>query len=154
MKIIIFSDSHKNFNSMHLAMEKEAPIDYIIHLGDVSRDAEDMEHAYPYIPIAAVRGNNDCFDHSLPDDRLFTLGGVKIFITHGHNYGVKYTYAKLLKKAAELGADIAMFGHTHRAYSETYGDVTLFNPGASAKSYGVLEISDNGYKLEIRENLR
>ncbi len=152
MKIIIFSDSHKNFGAMTKAIEREGSVDYIIHAGDVHCDAEDLEIMYPRIPVASVLGNNDYFVHGVPNDRFFELGGIKIFITHGHNYGVKYSLAALLQKGRELGADIAVFGHTHRAYSEKIGEVTLFNPGAAYKSYGVLEVENGEFKLGIREN--
>ncbi len=152
MKAIIFSDSHKSFGAMLRAMEKEAPVDWIIHAGDVHRDVEDLEIMYPRIPLAYVLGNNDFFVHDVPHDRLFELGGIKIFLTHGHNYGVKYSLAKLLKKADEADADIAIFGHTHRAHCEKCGKVTLFNPGAATRSYGVLEINNGEFNLEIKEN--
>lgn len=152
MKVLIFSDSHKNFGAMTKAMEREAPVDWIIHAGDVHRDVEDLEIMYPRIPIAYVVGNNDYFVHDVPTDRFFELGGVKIFLTHGHNYGVKYSYAKLLQKATELGADVGVFGHTHKAHCEKIGNVTLFNPGAAHRSYGVLEINNGEFNLEIREN--
>ncbi len=152
MKIMIFSDSHKNFGAMTRAMEAEHPVDWIIHAGDVHRDVEDMEIMYPRIPLAYVKGNNDYFIHDVPDDRFFELGGVKIFLTHGHNYGVKYSLAKLLQKGGELGADIVIFGHTHLAHCEKIGNVTLFNPGAAPRSYGVLEINNGEFNLQIREN--
>ncbi len=152
MKIMIFSDSHKHFGAMTAAMEKEAPVDWIVHAGDVHCDVEDLEIMYPRIPIAYVKGNNDYFVRDVPEDRFFTLGGVKIFLTHGHNYGVKYSLAKLLQKANEVGADIAVFGHTHVAHCEKIGNVTLFNPGAAMRSYGVLEIKDGKFSLEICEN--
>ena len=152
MKVLIFSDSHKNLGAMTKVVEKEAPVDWIIHAGDVCCDVEDLEIMYPRIPIAYVAGNNDYFVRDVPTDRFFELGGVKIFLTHGHNYGVKYSYAKLLKKATELGADIAVFGHTHQAHCEKIGNVTLFNPGAAPRSYGVLEINNGEFNSEIRKN--
>ncbi len=151
MKIIIFSDSHKNFSSMINAMEKEAPVNWIIHAGDVCSDAEDLEIMYHRIPVAFVKGNNDYFVRDVPEDRFFTLEGIKIFLTHGHNYGVKYSPAKLLQKGRELGADLVVFGHTHRAHCEVIGDITLFNPGAAHRSYGILEINDGKFNLEIKE---
>ncbi len=152
MKIIIFSDSHKNFGAMTRAIEREQPIDWIIHAGDVHRDVEDLEIMYPRLPLAYVLGNNDYFVHDVPHDRFFTLDGVKIFLTHGHNYGVKASCAALVKKATDLGADIAIFGHTHRALCEDFGKLTLLNPGAAARSYGVLEINNGKFTMEIREN--
>ncbi|MBR5155502.1 MAG: metallophosphoesterase [Clostridia bacterium] len=151
MKIIIFSDSHKDFGSMVKVMEREAPVNWLIHAGDVHRDVEDLEVMYPRIPLAYVKGNNDYFIHDVPEDRFFTFEGIKIFLTHGHNYGVKYSLAKLYQKGEAMGADLVIFGHTHVAHCEKIGDVTLFNPGAATRSYGVLEINDGKFEIEIRQ---
>jgi len=151
MKILIFSDSHRQFAPLMKAMEKEAMVDWIIHAGDVCQDVEDLGIMYPAVPIAAVKGNNDFLNHDFPDERFFELGGVKIFLTHGHNYGVKYSYSKVWQVAREKGADICIFGHTHKAYQEKMGEVELFNPGSAMRSYGVLEIDDNEYTLKLCE---
>lgn len=136
---------------MAKAIENEKKVDWIIHAGDVHSDVEDLLIAYPKTPVAYVKGNNDFFLRDVPEDRFFTLGGVRIFLTHGHNYGVKYSLSALFKKGSELGADICIFGHTHTAVCEKMGGITLFNPGAATKSYGVMEIKDGEYNLEIRK---
>ncbi len=151
MKILLLSDSHRQFVSLMEAIEREAPVDRIIHAGDVCQDVEDLEIMYPSIPLIAVKGNNDYLNRDFPDERFFELGGVKIFLTHGHNYGVKYSYSKLLQVAREKGADICIFGHTHKAYQEKVGKIELFNPGSSERSYGVLKIDDKGYTLKLCE---
>ncbi len=151
MKIIVFSDSHKSFGAMTKAIEQEGPVDWLIHAGDVHCDVEDLEIMYPRIPLAYVLGNNDFFVRDVPTDRLFELGGVKIFLTHGHNYGVKSSLAKLLQKGREAGARLVIFGHTHRAHIEKIGGITLFNPGAATRSYGVLEIDNGKFDLQIKE---
>ena len=150
MKAIIFSDSHKNFSSMIKAMEVEGGANYIIHAGDVHSDVEDLFVMYPKIPIAYVKGNNDPFLRE-PTDRVFELGGVKIFLTHGHNYGVKQSLFGVYKKSAEVGATLAVFGHTHSACNQEINGITLFNPGMTAKSYGVLEIENGKFSVRIKE---
>lgn len=149
MKAIIFSDSHGSFNPMMKAIEKEGKVDLIIHAGDVIRDAEDLQAAYPRIAVAYVKGNNDWWDNSVPEDRFFEFDGVKIFLTHGHNYGVKYSLAKLLQKGRETGADICIFGHTHSACNETTSGITLFNPGSTTRHYGILETDKEKFTLKI-----
>lgn len=151
MKALIFSDSHRSFAPMVRAYDAQSPVDWIIHAGDVHNDVEDLQIMYPRTPVAFVRGNNDYFLRDIPDERFFTLEGVKIFLTHGHLYGAKASHAALYKKAASVGADICIFGHTHRACCEKIGNVTLFNPGTATRSYGVLEIHDGKFNLEICE---
>ncbi len=151
IKALIFSDSHKRFEPMRLAIENEVGVNWIIHAGDVNDDVEDLMALYPKIPVASVKGNNDFWINNVPEERLFELEGVKIFLTHGHLFGVKYSLSKLYKKGEELGAKLCIFGHTHMAHCEKIGDVTLFNPGAVLKSYGVLEINGKDFNIEIRE---
>ncbi len=151
MKSIIFSDSHKNFAPMQKAIEAEGDISHIIHAGDVHSDVEDLEILYPRLPIAAVKGNNDWFVRDVPEDRVFELGGVRIFLTHGHNYGVKYSFEKILWKAKEVSAKITIFGHTHIPVHKEVDGVVLFNPGAATKGYGILEVSDGEFSLYYKK---
>lgn len=131
------------------AIEAEGKVDLIIHAGDIVRDAEDLVIMYPQIPVAFVKGNNDFWETQAEDDRFFAFDGVKIFLTHGHNYGVKYSLAKLMKKGIDLGADVCIFGHTHVAHHEKTGGVTLFNPGSALRHYGVLETGKGGFSLKV-----
>ncbi len=149
MKAIIFSDSHGSFNPMMKAIENEGKVDLIIHAGDVVRDAEDLQATYPRIAVAYVKGNNDWWDNSVPVDRVFEFDGVKILLTHGHNYGVKYSLAKLVQKGIELEADICIFGHTHSACNERINGTTLFNPGSASRHYGVLETDKGNFTLKV-----
>ncbi len=151
MKAIIFSDSHGNFNAMAKAVEQEKNIDMIIHAGDINRDIADLEIAYPHLLVAGVRGNNDFWDTTYPDERIFTFGNVKIFLTHGHLYGVKYSLAKLSAKSREVEADICIFGHTHSRLNESDSGITLFNPGSASRHYGVLETDGKNFSIFIKE---
>lgn len=151
MKAIIFSDSHRQFNSMVQAIEKELPVDIIIHAGDVQQDVDELEVMYPNIPIICVKGNNDFWSSQAPYDRFFELDGVRIFLTHGHNYGVKYSITKLWKHAKDLDANICIFGHTHKRCHEEIEGLEMFNPGSAYTSYGVLEITADGHSIKIFE---
>ncbi len=151
MKAIIFSDSHKSFAPMITAIENEGTVQQIIHAGDVHSDIEDLGIMYPKIPLAFVKGNNDVFLRDVPEDRIFDFYGIRIFLTHGHNYGVKYSLAALLKKGQDVGANLIIFGHTHQPYKEKIQGITLFNPGATTRSYGVLEVLDGDFRLEIKK---
>ena len=148
MKILIFSDSHGDFGSMMAAIEKEGKVDMIIHAGDVCRDIEDLQFAYPRITVAGVRGNNDFFVRDFPDERTFEVEGVKIFITHGHLFSVKYSLDGLLKAARERGADLCVFGHTHVNHREDADGIVLYNPGRASRGYGVLECEKGKFALE------
>ncbi len=121
--------------------------DMVVHLGDGGRDVSKIETQFPQIPLRAVRGNCD-IGSVLPDTDFFTVGKAKIFITHGHIYGVKWTLKALIDEACLRGADIVMFGHTHIANYSMSGGIQALNPGtcgfAPSPSYAEVIIDDRG----------
>ena len=58
MLILVISDTHGRITNAVNTIEKLKP-DYILHLGDVVRDVEDLEAIFPSKDIIAVSGNND-----------------------------------------------------------------------------------------------
>ena len=42
-----------------------------------------------------------------------TLGGKRILMAHGHEYGVKSSLARIVASAVSRDVDIVLFGHTH-----------------------------------------
>ncbi len=63
--------------------------------------------------VYAVAGNCD-FGALEPLDGLAAFDQVVVFYTHGHMYGVKYDLDTLADAAAARGAEVALFGHTHK----------------------------------------
>lgn len=153
MRAIVLSDSHHSWNSIMdiIETEKAFGIDMIIHAGDVHRDVEDMIDAYPMFHYEYVLGNNDFYTVGVPFDRIFSFGGHKIFLTHGHNYGVKRTLARLSTRGRELGAEICIFGHTHMQYLENTGAPVLLNPGAASRGYAVLTDCRGELNITLKE---
>lgn len=148
-RIGVFSDSHGDQAALKQLLEKMGRIDAACFLGDVAEDAEYLQmllSAQSNVPLLyAVRGNND-YRSTLPLSRMETLGGKRLYLTHGHRHT---SLLSLALTAKENEADAALFGHTHRAYCEYAYGVLLLNPG-SAGNYcrggraraSVLEIRD------------
>ena len=155
VKAAVFSDSHGLTALMRECVRRVRP-DVIIHLGDYSRDADELRAEFPEIPLYCVRGNCDIGGRA-PDTDIVPLGPVKAFITHGHLFNVKYgRLDSLVYAAMEQGAKIAMFGHTHEAYYGEAGGVQLLNPGTAGKgrtlTWAVVTVFDNGaIACEIKE---
>lgn len=147
MRILVFSDSHGDKQSMQMAFEKEKNIQAAIFLGDGLADFEEFCAQHKNIKTYAVCGNNDfSINKNYPNTLNIKLLHHTIIITHGHMYGVKTGRSKLALKAKESGADIALYGHTHNALQEDIADVTLINPGSISRygfnpSYAVVEIN-------------
>ena len=143
MELLIFSDSHGRVENMSLAIERQVKSsDAILFLGDGARDLDRL--FLVDTPLWAVRGNCDWSSSDLADktERLLYFEGYTILLCHGHEWGVKGGLGALIAHAADVGADIVLFGHTHKptlqviAAGEQIGKTKLsrpmylFNPGS------------------------
>ena len=132
MRVGVFSDSHGDHEALDELLERMGALDAVCFLGDVARDAEHLRERLEAMPnqppLYAVRGNNDYYSTcTLPWELLIELGGVRIYMTHGHQL---VSLMNLAYKAQECGAQVALFGHTHQALCETAQGVLLLNPGS------------------------
>ena len=138
---------------MLLAIEREQPA-LCFFLGDGERDLEPVLQRFPSLVIHAVRGNCD-LRSELPKYLCCTVGGLRVFAAHGHQYDVKYDplLQELCFAAKREGADVLLFGHTHRAHREHSRGMEILNPGpvgsSSRPSYGLLHIDGGRAETEI-----
>ena len=148
MKILVLSDSHSAMSFMRLCVDAVKP-DYLIHLGDHYDDGEALAETYGHIPMTQVPGN--CDRYRCPPwvhARLcYDVCGVRLFMTHGHKYGVKTSTAMMLAEARAMGAQAALYGHTHIAecIREESG-MWVLNPGTAGYgggSAGLIEVENN-----------
>ncbi len=134
MKLIVFSDSHRRrIVDMLTIIDEEKP-DAVLHLGDVTDDAEDIRSVYPDVPVYNVRGNNDWSDDE--NDRIICAEQARIFITHGHLYGVRRNTRALAQQARANRCTVALYGHTHEAEISRDGTLLIANPGSIGLPYG------------------
>lgn len=149
MKILIVSDTHRRHAGFDEALRQAGEIDRLIHLGD-TEGGEHYVEAMADCPCYIVAGNNDFFSE-LPRELEVNLGKYKVFLTHGHYYYVSLGTERIIEEAKSRGADIVMFGHTHRPMIEKEGNITILNPGSLSfprqegrrGSYIIMEIDEN-----------
>ena len=127
-KILVMSDSHGSVVSALRAIDKEKPIDLLIHLGDVQGHDQELQTAAG-CPCYFVRGNCD-YDNNLPSFTVFHIGTHKVFAAHGHRYHVDYGTEHLEMTALQNGCDIVMYGHTHVPDLREKEKITILNPGS------------------------
>ena len=151
MRILVFSDSHKNISSCTSVIENIINVDMILHAGDHASDAAWIQKCFPDIPVKYVAGN--CDPGIAPYELIINADGKKIFLTHGHLHSVKSQedYHSLLSAAKNNGCDCAVFGHTHRSVHFIADGITVLNPGSIRHSgtYGVIEIDDGILKAAV-----
>lgn len=128
-------------------------VDFYIHLGDYISDAKKILEK-TNTSYVAVKGNCDITDEE--EEIIIELNGKKFFISHGHQYNIKYGYNNIYYRALEWEADIVLFGHTHMPISLWYQGILFFNPGSitfprggSQATYGIIDIIEG----EVYPNL-
>lgn len=151
MRILVFSDTHSDISHCIRVIENIISVDMIIHAGDHAKDAELIQKAFPDIEVKYVRGNCDL--STAPAELTIDVCSHRIFVTHGHLYNVKYEsdYKTLINHAKSLGADVAVFGHTHIPHNENFGNFCILNPGSSkyGKTFGVIEVENGRIKTAV-----
>ena len=80
-------------------------------------------------------------------------------ITHGHHYYINMGNEKLKKEAIVQGADIVMYGHTHKPVIDISDKIIAINPGSLSyprqenrkPSYIIMEVDQRGEaKFELK----
>lgn len=160
MKILIVSDTHRKNENYMRVLQKVGRVDLVIHLGDIEGSEYTIQEAAG-CPVEMVAGNNDFFS-SLPSEKTLQIGKYCVMITHGHHYYINMGNEMLKKEAIVQGADIVMYGHTHKPVIEVSDAITAINPGSLSyprqenrkPSYIIMEVDERGeakFKLEYVE---
>lgn len=156
-KYLVVSDTHGRDQNFYDVLDIEEPLDGIIHCGDFE-GSEGRFAMASNCPVYFVAGNNDFFS-DLNREIEFDLEGHHFFVTHGHNYMVSMDLENIRSEGISRGADVIIFGHTHKPVAKELDGVYLFNPGSLSyprqegrkPSYLLINIdSDNTIKCEIK----
>lgn len=151
MRILVFSDSHKNTDACAMVIENIIGVDMVLHAGDHASDCAELEKMFPHLEFRYVSGN--CDFSTAPSELIIEVLGKRIFLTHGHGYAVKYDsdYYTIINKGAAEKADLVVFGHTHVPVCDFSKTPPILNPGSIKHSgtYGVIEIEDGKLKACI-----
>lgn len=149
MKILVVSDTHKNFHNLNEVVQKNLDIDLMIHLGDGEHEFSDIYNLYPQLNFVFVKGNSDYGNYKTV--RVISAKGYKILCVHGHEHNVHNGLDKVIEVAKDNGCQIALFGHTHLYRTEFMDNIYLMNPGSidsprnkRVPTYGIIEIDDEG----------
>lgn len=139
----VVSDSHGGLGALQLLCPLLKGVDAVAFLGDGMGDARRIGERTG-LPIYAVSGNCD-LTQDYPAERTEVFSGVKTLLTHGNGLRVKHSLLRLTLRAEEVGAGLALFGHTHQPLTEWSRGVLLVNPGALMDGrYAVIEFRENG----------
>ena len=145
MKLLIYSDIHGDLDSMEKVLKayNEEKADKILILGDLLYHGPRNDLPSTYAPkkviellnnnkeqLFTVRGNCDTeVDQMvlnfpiLADYAILYLGGHRVYITHGHNFGEN-------NPPQMRDGDILMNGHTHVPACRNKDNFLYINPGS------------------------
>ena len=87
-----------------------------------------------------------------PPFRRMKLLGKRIFMTHGHLYGVKQGLHGLQFQVKDQPADLVLYGHTHCPQLVEEENCLYLCPGSMGhhdEHYAVIELKENVEKMDI-----
>lgn len=148
MKLLVLSDSHAALSFMRRSIKAVSP-DAIIHLGDYFDDGLAMKAEFPDTILYQVPGNCDRYrcPPGQPEILVLSIGGVDLYLTHGHRHNVKSGLGALLRDARASRVDAVLYGHTHQADCHREEDgLWVLNPGSCGYyggTAGLVEIQDD-----------
>ncbi len=142
IQVLVMSDSHGNEGALRKALSLQPQVAAVIHLGDGAAEAQRVA-AEDRRPWYIVRGNCDVGE-AVPVQTVVSIGGAKLYLTHGYAERVKSGLLTLTYTAKEKDVVAALYGHTHIPDIAFHSGILLLNPGSisSTGTYALLEITD------------
>ncbi len=155
--IAIFSDTHSTggHELTGAALDAAREADAVVHAGDFKTEAALDAFQAVSETLFAVSGNVDepSVGDRLPEERTIEAEGLRLAVRHQPGGGE----TALAMFGRERGADVVVFGHTHRPTLVETDDVVLLNPGSHAQPRGfqpgfaTVERTETGLRGEIRD---
>ena len=145
MKIIVVSDTHRDYECLRKLRQLHNDANMFLHLGDSELPS------YMLDGFASVKGNCDYFE-DYPENKIVkTLYG-NIYMEHGHRYTLTDNYIK------SKNCIIFLSGHTHAHSLRKIGDCYAANPGSLIKprdntngTYLIIELEDGKVEFIFKE---
>ncbi len=155
LRFIVVGDTHGQIQPV-LEELKNMPADGLFFTGDHYLDGLKIARELA-LDFYGVTGNCDR-GVTGPHELTLEFLNNRIYLCHGHLYGVKNTLQNLYYRSLEVGAGAVVFGHTHSPFCEQIDGIWFINPGSptrprfnSPKTYILLELEDLSIKAGIIE---
>jgi len=136
-KLLVLSDTHGSITALKAVLDwaknRTPPKDSISCAAFLGDGVSDLRPAAEMAGFSCewkiVSGNND-YGFSIPDKSVFEFGDHRFFMCHGDLYSLYGGYHTLIAAAHSVGAEAALFGHSHVPLVKNEGGLLLINPGS------------------------
>ena len=126
----IISDNHGDWTTS--IAKALSGVDAIIHAGDIG-PYQLISKMESLAPTTVVLGNTDG-DLPINQSEVATIGAKKFFVQHIVN---PHELEEPLRARLDyVKPDVVVFGHTHKPFCETIGDILFLNPGSVTRPRG------------------
>lgn len=156
MKYLVVSDNHGDRESLvELLATYKGKVDGMFHCGDSELEPTDEL----WQDFLVVTGNCDYYPE-YKKEQVVSIGSDTILMSHGHLTNVRFSLDQLLYRAQEVGANIALFGHTHELGVELIDGILALNPGSirlprgryQIKTYAIIDSSEQQYVVQYYDD--
>lgn len=156
MKYLVVSDNHGDRQSLVELIETyRGKVDGMFHCGDSELEPTDEI----WQDFLVVTGNCDYYPE-YKKEQVVRIGSDTLLMLHGHLANVRFSLNQLLYRAKEVGATIALFGHTHELGVELIDGVLALNPGSirlprgryQIKTYAIIESTESQFVIQYYDD--
>ncbi|MFW9925811.1 MAG: YfcE family phosphodiesterase [Candidatus Thorarchaeota archaeon] len=162
-RVLIFGDAHipSRRDSIPKAFYdhiEKTSYDMALITGDLVRESE-MYSAFPPLPRSFIVVGNMDYGSRYNFHEQIQLDELNLLLLHGTQLRPRGNLQQLWEITREIGADIAVHGHTHKASIDLFKDRLFLNPGTVSGATGgwggktdasFIEIIVDRIELEVR----
>ena len=139
-RVLVFGDTHIPSRRDSIPEEfykhiKDNVYDLALITGDLERES-DMRAALPPLPRSFIVIGNMDYNSSYNFHEQVQLDDFNLLLIHGTQLRPRGSIEQLWEILQQIGGDVAVHGHTHRAAIDLYKDRLFLNPGTISGATG------------------
>lgn len=139
-KVLVFGDTHIPSRRDSIPEEfyqhiKDNVYDLALITGDLERES-DMRAALPPLPRSFIVVGNMDYGSSYNFHEQVQFDDFNLLLIHGTQLRPRGSIEQLWEILHQIGGDVAVHGHTHRAAIDLYKDRLFLNPGTISGATG------------------
>lgn len=139
-RVLVFGDTHIPSRRDSIPEEfyqhiKDNVYDLALITGDLERES-DMRAALPPLPRSFIVVGNMDYGSSYNFHEQVQLDDFNLLLIHGTQLRPRGSIEQLWEILQQIGGNVAVHGHTHRAAIDLYKDRLFLNPGTISGATG------------------